>query len=184
MNLCKVTLVLLSLLFICAGCGNKELSRNEAEKLITAYYQYPNVETHKLDYRSQGGVKNLDWLEANQFLISQGLLGHSETSEVIPYKTFDTVNTSTITVYATNMRRFKKITGVKYENPDKTKATVEYTAERYNITPFGKYRYAENEEVKYEVTIERYDDGWRITTPNRKNYTEADFPDVEEFLEN
>ena len=171
-------------LFVSVGCGKKELSRNEAETLITTYYQYPNVEVNKLDYRSDGGRNNLHWLEDNEFLVSQGMLGHSGTSSVVPYITFDTVTNTMVAVYATNMRRFKEVTGIKYENPDKTKATVEFVVERYNITPFGKYRFFDNEVVKHEVTIERYDDGWRITTPNRKNYKEADFPDVEEFWEN
>lgn len=175
-------LSIVALLLACAGCGNKELSRNEAEKLITAYYHYPNVEIQKIELNLDFGAYPRELIESG-YLIAPHLgsyLAVSQKGRVY----MDTEYHGDGTYFATNMRRFKKITGIKYKNPDKTKAMVEYTAERYNITPFGKYRYAENEEVKYEVTIERYDDGWRITTPNRKNYTEADFPDVEEFLEN
>lgn len=171
------------LMFASVGCGTKELSRGKAEALITEYYQYPNVEVDRLDARSDDGRKNIQWLEDNGYLVSKGLLGYSETSSAMPYKA-PAMDNSGVSSFATNMRRFKEVTGIRYDTPDKTKATVEYTVERYNITPFGKYRFSDNEEMMYVVTIERYDDGWRITTPNKKNYTVADFPDAEEFLEN
>lgn len=178
----KLYLFSFVLVFASVGCGTKELSRGKAEALITEYYQYPNVEVCRLDARSDGGRKNIQWLEDNGYLISKGLLGYSETSSVMPYKA-PSMDNSGVSSFATNMRRLTEVTGIRYDTPDKTKATVEFIAERYNITPLGKYRFSDNEEVKYEVTIERYDDGWRITTPNKKNYTAADFPDAEEFLE-
>ena len=170
-------------LFVSVGCGTGELSRNKAEVLITEYYQYPNVEVNRLDARSEGGRKNIQWLEDNGYLVSKGLLGYSETSSAMPYKA-TMIGNSGVSSFATNMRRLKGVTGIRYDTPDKTKATVEFVVERYNISPFAKYRFSDNEEVKYEVTIERYDDGWRITTPNNRNYTVADFPDAEEFKEN
>ncbi len=170
-------------LFVSVGCGTKELSRNKAEALITEYFHYPNVEVNRRDASSDNGRKNIQWLENNGYLVSKGLLGYSETPSAIPYKV-PAMGNSGVPSFATNMRRFKEVTGIRYDTPDKTKATVEFMVERYNITPFGKYRFSDNEEVKYEVTIERYDDGWRITTPNKKDYTVADFPDAEEFKEN
>lgn len=171
------------LLLACAGCGNKELSRTEAEKLITAYYQYPNVEIQKIELNLDFGVNPRELIEAG-YLIAPHLGSYLAVSQK-GREYMDTEYHGDGTYFATNMRRFKEVTGIKYENPDRSKAVVEYTVERCNITPFGRHKkFTEGDSIAYFVVVERYDDGWRITTNNRKNYTEADFPDVEEFLEN
>lgn len=179
----KLSISILLMLAVCAGCSTKELDRTEAKELITAYYEYPNVEV--LVFNSlMGYASEYSWLLEEGYLFGHRDAFHMQITQAgKPYE-FPSCNGNGW-CFATNMRRFKEVTGIKYENPDKSKAVIEFTVERYNITPFGKQKkFTEGETVSYHVVVERYDDGWRITTPKEKNYKEADFPDVEEFLEN
>lgn len=173
----KLLIPILVLLTVSVGCGSAELNRKDAEKLITEHYQYPNVEVNMI-HLPIGYASSYTWL------IQEGyLLAHSSNFQLF---VTDAAKPYSVGIcggdgecFATNMRRLKEVSGIKYENPDKTKATVEFIVERYNITPFGKQmKFIEGNTVSYAVTIERYDDGWRITAPKDKNYQESDFPNV------
>ncbi|HYG40091.1 MAG TPA: hypothetical protein VD908_15795 [Cytophagales bacterium] len=179
----KIFSLAVLILIVSVGCNNKELSRAKAAELIAKHYEYPNVEVAV--FNMHNGITT-----ANELLIREGYLSSHPgdfqmqiTSAGRPYLMPKCARNGQC--FATNMRRFKEVTGIKYDNQDKTKATVEYTVQLFNITPFGKQRnYVEGEIVPYTGTIERYDDGWRVTTHSERNYKESDFPDVEEFLEN
>lgn len=173
----KLLIPLVLLLAVSVGCSNKELSRKDAEKLITEHYQYPNVEVNMI-HLPIGYARSYTWLIENGYLSADPADFQIQvTNAGKPYSVG--VCGGNGMCFATNMRKLKEVSGIKYENPDKTKATVEFIVERHSITPFGKQmKFTEGDTVSYAVTIERYDDGWRITTPKDKNYQESDFPNV------
>lgn len=184
---CKryITLLVVVSCFIFSGCSNGKLTHKKAAQLIENFYEYPNVETVSL---------NLNVTVANHYttLIRDGYLSVPQyyglmfpdltvTDKGMPYRYAGTEGA----LFATNMRKLKEVTSILFDDGNETRATVEFTCVRHNITPFGHHKnYKEHDEVTYSVKMAKYDDGWRITTPNGKNYKEADFPDVEEFLEN
>lgn len=172
--------LLVSLMF--SGCSNGKLTRKKAAKLIEKFYEYPNVETIR---------PNLNVVLSHTYtsLIQDGYLSVPRYYGL----TFPDLNVtekgaSYLKVenegayFATNMRKLKEVTSIFFDGEHENYATVEFTCVRYNVTPFGKHQgYKENDEVKYTVLMAKYDDGWRITAQNGKNFTASDFPDVMEF---
>lgn len=163
------------------ACSFNKLDREEAKMLIEDFYEYPNVETAEFSLDL-----NLTGIEPHQRLIDDGYLIFSQYSSHLGisekgflYKGEEKRNVT----FATNLRYFKEITGIRYENDDKTKAIVEFDIERRNITPFGEQKgYNEGDIEPYHVEFQKYDDGWRVTTKNKGgNKLQEDFPDVEEF---
>lgn len=59
-----------------------------------------------------------------------------------------------------------EITGIKFEDEKKTKATIEYTEKVVNQSPFTQLSGKTNREniVSRTANAELYDDGWRITS--------------------
>lgn len=179
--------ILLLALSILSGCSGGALTERKAEKLIKKFYEYPNVEVHTF---------NLNIIVKNAYasMIHDGYLEVPEyhgmmfpdlvvTPKGLPYRIADISQEGYNSyLYATNMRKFKDVSLVQFLDENETKATVEFTCVRYNITPFGKQNgYTENEEVKYTVSMEKSKKGWRVASHNGKNYTKKDFPAVEEF---
>jgi len=60
------------------------------------------------------------------------------------------------------------ISGLKYENDKKTKVTIEYVELR-DKSPFSVLVRSDNKSniIKRKVTLELYDDGWRVTTTTK-----------------
>lgn len=172
---------------ILSGCSGGALTERKAEKLIKKFYDYPNVEAHTF---------NLSIIVKNAYasMIQDGYLEVPQTHGMmfpdlivtpksLPYRIADTSREGYVSyLYATNMRKLKEVTMVHFIDDTETRATVEYTCVRYNLTPFGKQNgYTENEEVKYTVYMDKSSKGWRIASHKGKNFTKKDFPDVEEF---
>lgn len=176
----RKTIFILILYSLILGCNNNKLDRSKAEKIITDFYGYPNVEFIKL--------KKLAWLNdintTLKGLRSQDLISHQKTyyvgSSYHIYPTekgrdyFFKENTNNY-LMASNIREFQEVTGIKISEGEKY-ATVNFTVKRKDITAFGKYKgYFEGAILKYQVKLSLYDDGWRITNKKSKNHTKEDF---------
>lgn len=170
------------LCLILTSCTNNELSRKEAGQIITDFYQYPNVEMEKFHLEM-----NLYLADKYKTLIDGGYLATVPNfmNYILPP---DMIVTERGEAYrkdanfATAIRELKEVTGIRFDDEAKTKATVEFTVIRDKVTPFGKIREYKNGDVmNYTVSIERYDDGWRVTSEQTENFPVSDFPNVEEF---
>lgn len=66
---------------------------------------------------------------------------------------------------------FKTITGIKYDNEDKTSATIEYTTEIKDNTKFKNLsrEYKSKGIQNHTITANLYDDGWRLDIKEDKN---------------
>lgn len=165
-----------------SSCSSTGLDRDKAKELIEEFYKYPNVELR--DFNLHLTSKNR---ENYQNIIAEGYLIHTGYNNLItsdiaePYKGW----TKGLTDFAMNLRFFKEVTGIRYENDDKTKAVVEFSVERRNVTPFGQAQGTKEGDIgMYSVECQKYDDGWRITTKEKYEIrTAEDFPGVVEFTD-
>lgn len=120
---------------------------------------YPQLEVHPCDLSRT--LKNTRAMDA---LVEQGYLHLSvdgrfyiPDEKAIPYLTERG--------FVTNTLQFVDGRSIRYENDDKTKATVQCLVKRGSITPFGNRKgFREGDIELYSVGCEKYDDGWRIIT--------------------
>lgn len=182
MKIQSLTSIGLGLCLILSSCSNNELTREKAGQVITDFYQYPNVEVEKFQLEM-----NLYLAEKYKALIDGGYLAivPDFMNYILPPDMIVTPRGEAYRkdeYFATAIRELKEVTGIRFENEAKTKATVEFTVIRVKVTPFGEIREYKNGDImNYTVSIERYDDGWRVTSESTQNFLPGDFPDVEEF---
>ena len=167
---------------ILISCTNNELTREKAGQLITDFYQYPNVEMEKFQLEM-----NLHLARKYKTLIDDGYLATVPNfiNYILPPDMIVTERGEAYRkdeYFATAIRELKEVTGIRFDDEAKTKATVEFTVIRNKVTPFGKIReYKNGDVVNYTATIERYDDGWRVTSVSTQNFLPSNFPKVAEF---
>lgn len=166
----KNTLLLITSLLI-LSCSDK-LDRDKASEIIIKHYEYPNTETVTIPtYIKYSKLFSDLQKDIADSLLTQEISGrgfgvygimqatvHLELTEKGKKYVDDTTDNSVIL----NERVFKEITGIKFLDKE-TKAIIDFTAIRKNITPFGEHRdYKDGDEVKYSIPFSLYDDGWRI----------------------
>ncbi len=186
MNTMRTSTILLGILALLqASCSSDSLNREKAKELIVSFYEFPNVETAVFPvdaaFTSVSADDYRNLIDGGYLSFSNYSYSLSSTALGLNYK----AGFKNGTLFVTNLRFFKEITGIRYDADDKTKATVEYSVERKKVTPFGEQKgYLEREVVQYSVACQKYDDGWRIVTKNHEeNKSASDFPDVAEFHE-
>lgn len=165
------------IIFSLGSCSNKDLDREKAEKLITEFYEYPNVEFFNVSMVSIGSIpqyysqlvhdgyftfKNEQW--RGIFFI---------TNKAQPYLKEKFGETYT---FVGNEVNIQEVTGIKL-NDTKNQATVYYRTIRQNLTPIAKsYGRSESDTEEKEVHFELFDDGWRISHKKPQNiFKTADY---------
>jgi len=182
----RVLFVLIT--FILIGCSNKELDRDKAFDLIKQHYEYPNVETMRFPGISYPGKINREFknlLNENYISVKRkDKYGHDYwiylTYKGDPFKISGKVGYNGYVV-ASNITRLDKVTGIKF-NQGKNEATVEFNTKKTDITPFGLTKDNAEKIRKHSVTMELYDDGWRVTSNKPNTIIKVD--DVKGFDKN
>ena len=174
--------LVISLFFSCDG---KKLSRSKAEKLVVAFYEYPNVEVYNF---VPGGVRPND-VRKYRDLTEAGLISFQKAYSL--YGDFNILFTSKGNEYVTgtqkglfnvtqksvvsNIRNFGEVTGIQFSDEER-RAKVTFTTIRSDITPFGRFKgYAEGETVEYSASMVLFDDGWRIEDKSVQNFKPSQF---------
>lgn len=170
----KYLLFILSLGVCFTSCNSDELSRKKAAKIIQEYYIFPDVETEYLDLNYFNTSKYKELIQ--QGLLQEGYWIVNITNEGLKYvANADRKNSR----FATNIREFNEVTGIVFDDEAKTKAKVEFSVRRTNITPFGVFKeYNEGDIVDLSVEFTKYDDGWRITTEKKNIFSVEDFDGI------
>ncbi|MDX2048724.1 MAG: hypothetical protein SFU87_18195 [Chitinophagaceae bacterium] len=172
-----ITAVSLAILF--QSCGNK-LTRSKAEKIISAFYEYPNVEFTEMRLEGTLGMGDGSDESVLRKAVDAGFLssrrawgasfygGNSTaydfTAKSRPYilQKFQGIVGGGSALVITNCRVFDEITGIK-ENKQERTAIVEFNCKRKGATPLGEILGIRNGDiVNYSVKLTLYDDGWRI----------------------
>lgn len=171
-----ITIGLLSILF--SSCSSNELTRKQAQQLITDFYAYPNVEFAKTSFYAMGAYS-----KHTRCLIDQGLVRKNSMGNIrINDKGKDYQHPQNERLFVSNERQFKEVTGIKFLDEQKSKATVEYTDERINITAVGSCSgYTDGSINTYTVDLALFDDGWRVDQKVYTNFKASDFPSVSAF---
>jgi antitoxin component YwqK of YwqJK toxin-antitoxin module len=162
---------------ILSSCGSK-LSRGKAGDIISAFYEYPNVEISNIKLESVGSNRNEGALQraAQMGLMSNGYdewaaYGQGSGNVYNPTSKGEMFIAGTQMGFygmgalnaVTNCRTFNEVTRIT-ENPQTNTAEVEFSCKRKGITPFGEVLgYKEGEVVNYKVVMTKSDDGWHIT---------------------
>jgi len=171
------------LIFISIGltaCSSGELSRAKAKKMIAQKYEFPLVEFRNYDELTLGGMSKkyldngmmtMETYYRNEFGKQKRKQRKVITEEGDAYVVKTITNQiwgGSTKQYATNLQKIDDITGIR-TNDDNTRATVELSLVRYNSTPWGdKDKYInEGDILKRDIKFEKYDDGWRITSPKK-----------------
>lgn len=166
------------------SCSSGELTRGKAEKLINEKFGFPLAEF--TTYNQQGVFSSRKTLEKEGALkvinyTEKSFSGRRYAKEKVEitglgkkyiFKGQSDHFGKNSTKLATNTIEVKEITGIKTDE-NNLNATVELILIRKNITPWGvgyKY-YKENQEIQKNIQFEKYDDGWRITSPSNIPYT-------------
>ncbi len=175
----KTATILIASLFV-IGCSSNKLDRSKAEEIISAFYDYPNVEV--INFKNSATLHEIN--NSLKEIRSKDLIYHQKSYSVGPF--YDLFLTDKGNAYladnpkkkylmASNMREFNEITGIRISEGEKH-ATVDFNIIRTNTTVFGKFKkYKDGDIVNYSVKMALYDDGWRITNKKVKNYKKEDF---------
>lgn len=180
----KLSIAILSLVLI--GCSSNELNREKAKEMIEIEFGFPYVETVKLKSATRqkdinGRLKELlnDGYISINYLRSNSFGGSDRIKLTDKGKIYFLEKKNGQFIMASNEMRIKEVSGIKF-NENKTSAKVEYIAERYNVTPFGRdkyYNYNNGDTKKGNLTFEKYDDGWRVLNGNNfKGLQKTKFP--------
>lgn len=151
-----------------AGCVSKDLDRSNAASIIEEFYNYPVAEVIQVASITIGNpAESLSAINNQttvQFITEEGKivqLGNDSESG------FGVIG---------NELRFNEVTGIRTVESGK-KAIVDFTEKRTKITPIGKQlNHKEADIIEKEVTMELYDDGWRITTAVEESIESTDIP--------
>jgi len=179
MNLIYKVLVSIILLMT-ISCSSNELTREQAEELITDFYAYPNVEFVKTSFYGMGEYSKMTKCLREKGIVRRG--GHSNGIILSDHgKNYQHPSNKRLLV--TNERKFKEVTGIKYLDEKNTKATIEYSDERYHITDVGVCaERSEGQLTTYTLNLALFDDGWRVDAKEYTNFKSFDFPLVQEFI--
>jgi len=179
----KIFWLFISLVVVISSCSD-ELTRDKARKMIMEKYHYPKPVIGSLSIHADGnrvdgavaelyeaeklGLANYKILHPNQFFYREvrGYLTKKGKKYLLDAKdNYVKVRRATL--------RFNEITGIRF-NDAKNQATVEYTVNITDITPFGKISMwdggcndykdfkCKEKTVNETANFVKYDDGWRI----------------------
>lgn len=164
---------LLLLLPLLQSCSSDKLTRNQAEVLIQNYFEYPIIEVSNF---------NLENIFGNPLepLINQGYIYINKRnflwSNAATQKGEKFQSKSNKNLFATNTKSFNEITGIVFLDEKESKAKIEYTCKKSNITPFGEFLgFHEGQIIACSVEAMKYDDGWRITSEKGNIFKPTDF---------
>jgi hypothetical protein len=153
-----------------SNCSNTNLNRKNAEKMISDFYEYPNVELLRI---SSDWIGNPIPIYYSQ-LVHDGYLTFKDerwrgifymTEKAEPFR----YEPERGLIFIGNEIHFKEVTGIKF-NETKNKATVYFTTARKNITAIAKsYGRTDGDTSEEQLNFELFDDGWRITERKPKN---------------
>ena len=160
--LCLISIILFS------SCGNNELDRSKATGIITDFYNYPVAEMIQIE-----SVKIGELAESESQLYNQGNVQFiTENGTVIQA---NENSESSFSILGNNLT-FNEVTGIRTLDSKKI-VIVDFTEKRIDITPFGrKLNHQESDLVEKQVTMELYDDGWRITSIGETANGSTDIP--------
>jgi len=170
-------LVVLSLM---TACGPEKLNRDKAATLIKEFYGYPRVEIDYVQFSSQP-VIDAGW-GYQKFYFSRPVFYFNEVAG--PFLVGSTErsyngNVNEKMIYAevvANCNDFVEITGTAFDEQTNT-AKVEFTARRIGVTPLGEFAGRRDGDIlTYSVTMQLYDDGWRITAKKLDNIKPESYP--------
>lgn len=162
------------ILIITAGCKSKELSREEAFRLIQQKEKYSQVIDFDIYCSDPRYVKKA--MDAG--LEMQGLVTIQHTQKLIDVgnplikftlKAQNYLLSTPAKDKAIDVQKVKiadadlaEVTGIKTENDGKN-AVAEFTTTYKNITPFSALTTINfNKKITRKVHFSRYDDGWRL----------------------
>lgn len=162
-------LALLSLLLVLiTGCGNTELTRDKATKLLKS--QTPDETIEKLVQN----INDQDVLAVKGFLNWRTVKGNLYTGGSYRVDFILNDNAKEYLINETGKDRTKKytfnlgtiqfgeVTGI-LQKPESNEAIVEYTV-IHTANEFGKKLFWSEDKVETKkVKFKRYDDGWRVT---------------------
>ena len=172
------------LAFFSIGCASDALDRSKAGSIIADFYDYPIIEIVTIKTDGIGGPSDLE-----SQLIDQGYLFRKASQvNVGAYdyhltekgKTFHTSGDSGggFDMVGSDLT-FNKVTGIRTLVGEK-KAIVDFTEKRSNITAFGEITEHKSPDlVEKQVSMELYDDGWRVTSTRTEISVNGENPSSE-----
>jgi hypothetical protein len=157
------------LAFFSTGCASDALDRSQAGSIIADFYDYPIIEIVTIRTENMGDPSDIESQLVNQgYLYREASMNKEEAYDYHLTEKGKTFSTSEDSDGRFNMvgsdLTFNEVTGIRTMVGEK-KAVVDFTEKRSNITVFGKItEYMNPDLVEKQVSMELYDDGWRITT--------------------
>ena len=187
-----LSLILLS--FILLGCSN-DISRDDAEVLIKQDFNYPLVEFCKCNFYTDfpksygknklGEIDISDLVNNNIFSVKEYLQRGTFSSSVrYLYKLSSKgkkllqPNTQSLITndhifgwFPIYTMEFDEISGLKFNNPEKTSVTIDYRIKYKDIYSFRDLCDYNKKEMNLNRTViaELYDDEWRLNTKRSGN---------------
>lgn len=169
----KLALIILIASLI-TGCSSKELSREDASRIIKQEMQFPKVVDYDIFCGDPAFAKKV--LDAE--LEAQGLLTVLRTQKLgdvgkpiiqftdkaQPYLLPTPEKDKSINIQKVKLaeEQLKEITGIKMMDDGKS-AVAEYTTSYKNVTPFSSLVNTNfSKEDKHQAYFALYDDGWRL----------------------
>lgn len=173
----KLIYVLLNLailiIFVFYSCSSDKLNRNNAEVLIQDYFEYPVIEIANFNLENIFGNPLEQLINKGFIYINKRsyLWSNAATLEGERYQSKSNKN-----LFATCTKSFNEITGIVFLDEKETKATIEYSCKRSDITPFGEFLgFYEGQVITCSAEAMKYDDGWRITSAKGNVFKPSDF---------
>lgn len=157
--------------FITVGCGSKELTRADAERMIRSEFKFPRAMDRSLFLAEPAQVS----IASNSNLDEQGFLAIAQDQSGNPIVKFTEKADSYLLPTsdedrAMNIQKVKvadedlvEVTGIK-TSADGKRAVVEFTTGLKNFTPLRDLlaRKLTEATVNNKVDFVLYDDGWRV----------------------
>lgn len=166
----SIVLVAICLQIVMAGCGPKELSRADAERIIRKELQFPRVKDYSV-FRTELAQARTAF---NSNLDEEGLLTVNQdvsnpmiefTEKARPYLLPTSEEDQAMKVQKVKLadEDLLEVTGIKTSEDGKT-AVVEFTTALTNLTPFANLLQGKVKEstANNEAYFTLYDDGWRM----------------------
>jgi hypothetical protein len=155
-------------------CTSNKLDRNKAADLIKKFYEYPNIEVANFNLENIFGNPFEPLINQGYIYINRSVQWNWVNSPTQKGKKFQSKLNNNL--FATNRREFNEITGIAYLDERESKARIEFSFRRSEITPFGTFLgFIDGQVVNCSVEAMKYDDGWRITSSKEVNFNPQDF---------
>jgi len=157
------------LAFLSVGCASDTLDRSKAGSIIADFYDYPIIEIVTIGDDGIGEPSDLEsqlidegYMIREASKVKVGTFNYLLTEKGKTYRTSEDSDGS-FNMIGSDLT-FHEVTGIRTLVGEK-KAIVDFTEKRSNITAFGEIsEHKDPDFVEKQVSMELYDDGWRITT--------------------